>query len=142
MLTISLIVDIFLLFFIHSILLIENEAGLRDILGDCLSELGGWEVRLSESIQEGIVLCEEQRPDVILMDASTSENDAILLVEQLKQYSVSQSVPILLISSLANWFSLQEFRQMGFSGAISKPFNPSTLSSQVYRLMTSENPKP
>ncbi|WP_277622049.1 response regulator [Latilactobacillus sakei] len=122
--------------------MIENEAGLRDILGDCLSELGGWEVRLSESIQEGIVLCEEQRPDVILMDASTSENDAILLVEQLKQYSVSQSVPILLISSLANWFSLQEFRQMGFSGAISKPFNPSTLSSQVYRLMTSENPKP
>ncbi|MBW4481832.1 MAG: response regulator [Tildeniella torsiva UHER 1998/13D] len=126
----------------HSILLIENEAGLRDVLGDCLSELGGWEVRLSESIQEGIKLCEEKRPDVILIDASTPENDAILLVEQLKQYSVSQSVPILLISSRANWFTLKEFRQMGFSGAISKPFNPSTLSSQVYRLMTSENPKP
>lgn len=126
----------------HSVLLIEHEAGLRDVLGDCLSELGDWEVRLSESIQEGIELCKEKRPDVILMDASTSENDAILLVEQLKQYSVSQSVPILLISSRANWFTLKEFRQMGFSGAISKPFNPSTLSSQVYHLMTSENPKP
>ncbi|MFQ4138933.1 response regulator [Nodosilinea sp. PGN35] len=125
----------------HSILLIENEAGLRDVLGDCLSELGGWDVRLSESIQEGIKLCKEKRPDVILIDASTSENDAILLVEQLKQYSVSQSVPILLISSLANWFTLKEFRQMGFSGAISKPFNPYTLSSQVYRLMALGNPK-
>ncbi|MEA5451519.1 response regulator [Leptolyngbya sp. CCNP1308] len=120
----------------HSILLIENEAGLRDVLGDCLSELGDWEVRLSESIQEGIKLCEEKRPDVILIDASTPENDALLLVEQLKRYSVSESVPILLISDRANWFTLKEFRQMGFSGAISKPFNPSTLSSQVSRLMS------
>lgn len=124
----------------NSILLIENEAGLRDVLGDCLKELGGWEVRLSGSVQEGIKLCEEKRPDVILIDASISENDAILLVEQLKQYSVRQSVPLLLISSRANWFTLKEFRQMGFSGAISKPFNPSTLSSQVHRLMTVEEP--
>ncbi len=124
-----------------SILLIEQEAGLRDVLGDCLSELGDWDVRLSGSIQEGIRLCEEKRPDVILIDASTSENDAILLVEQLKQYSESQSVPILLISSRASWFTLKEFRRMGFSGAISKPFDPSTLSSQVHHLMTLEKPK-
>lgn len=124
----------------NSILLIENEAGLRDVLGDCLRELGGWEVRLSGSVQEGIKLCEEKRPDVILIDASISERDAILLVEQLKQYSARQSVPLFLISSKANWFTLKEFHQMGFSGAISKPFNPSTLSSQVYHLMTSGNP--
>ncbi len=125
----------------NSILLIESEAGLRDVLGDCLRELGGWEVRLSGSGQEGIKLCEEKRPDVILIDASISENDAILLVEQLKQYSVRQSVPLFLISSRANWFTLKELHQMGFSGGISKPFNPSTLSSQVNRLMTTENPK-
>ncbi|MBD1872923.1 response regulator [Nodosilinea sp. FACHB-131] len=125
----------------NSILLIENEAGLRDILGDCLRELGGWEVRLSGSVQEGIKLCEEKRPDVILIDTSISESDAILLFEELKQYSFRQSVPLLLLSSRANWFTLKEFRRMGFSGAISKPFNPSTLSSQIYRLMTLENPE-
>ncbi|MBD2231276.1 response regulator [Phormidium tenue] len=124
----------------NSILLIENEASLRDVLGDCLRELGGWEIRLSGSVQEGIKLCEEKRPDVILIDASISENDSILLVEQLKQYSSRQSVSLLLISSKANWFTLKEFHQMGFSGTISKPFNPSILSSQVYRLTASENP--
>lgn len=123
-----------------SILLIEHEAGLRDILGDCLSELGDWEVTLSGSIKEGIELCEKKRPDVILVDASAAENDALILVEQLKQYSVSQSVPIVLISDRANWFTLHEFRRMGFSGAISKPFNPSTVSSQVARLMSLNHP--
>jgi CheY-like chemotaxis protein len=86
----------------RSILLIEQEADLRSILGDCFSELGGWEVTLSKSIREGIELCEKKRPDVILVDASTAENDAIILVEQLKQYSVRQAVPIVLISDRAN----------------------------------------
>ncbi|MBE9141219.1 response regulator [Nodosilinea sp. LEGE 07088] len=123
-----------------SILLIEHEVSLRDVLGDCLTELGGWEVTPSESILEGIRLCESKRPDAILVDASTAENDALILIEQLKQYSVEQAVPILLISSRANWFTLSEFRQMGFSGAIGKPFNPATLSAQVSRLISLEEP--
>lgn len=119
-----------------SILLIEHETSLRDVLGACLSELGNWQVTTSGSIQEGIALCELSRPDVILVDASAAENDALILVEQLKQYSANQSVPIVLISDRAAWFTLAEFRQMGFSGAISKPFNPCTLSAQLSRLMS------
>ena len=118
-----------------SILLIEHEADLRDILGDCLSEIGDWQVAVSSSMEEGINLCEISRPDVVLVDASTLEDDALLLVEQLKKYSKAHAVPIFLLSSRAGWFTLKEFNQMGFSGAISKPFNPSTLSSQVSQLM-------
>ncbi len=125
----------------RSIILIEYETGLRHVLGDCLSELGGWEVKLSGSIQEGITLCEEKRPDVILMDASTAESDALILVEQLKQYSADQAIPIVLLSPRASWFSLGEFRQMGFAGAISKPFNPSTLSDQIVRWISLVEPK-
>ncbi|MGG6239847.1 response regulator [Nodosilinea sp. AN01ver1] len=118
----------------RSILLIEYEASLRAVLGACLSELGDWDVVLSNSIQEAIKLCKTSRPDVILMDASAPEDDALILIEQLKQYSIRQAVPILLISSRADWFTRKEFHGMGFSGAIGKPFNPSTLSSQVVRL--------
>lgn len=115
----------------RSILLIEYDVSLRAVLGACLSELGGWNVMLSNSIQEGIRLCETSRPDVILMDASAPEDDALILIEQLKQYSTRQAVPILLISSRADWFTRREFRVMGFSGAIGKPFNPESLSSQI-----------
>lgn len=117
-----------------SILLIECEASLRPILVDCLSEIGNWQVLLSSSIREGIKICESNRPDVILIDSSTPEDDAIILIEQLKQYSISHAVPILLLSSHASWFTLKDFKRMGFCGAIDKPFNPSTLSSQVSRL--------
>ena len=118
-----------------SILLIEHEASIREVLQVCLSELGGWRVMLSNSIQEGVNLCVASRPDAILLDASASETDALIFVEQLKQHSTLQSIPILLITARASWFTAQQLRQMGFAGAITKPFNPSILPAQISRLL-------
>ncbi|MFH7244060.1 MAG: response regulator [Spirulina sp.] len=118
------------------ILLIEHESSLREVIGDCLREFGGWEVTSSRSIREGIFLCEKQHPDIILIDASTPEIDALLLIEQLKSYSRRLTIPIVLISAKANWFTTAELNQMGFLGAIAKPFNPHTLSAQIHRLIS------
>jgi CheY-like chemotaxis protein len=116
------------------ILLIEYEDSVREVLRACLSEFGGWNVTVSRSIQEGVDLCISQRPDVILLDASVSETDALVFVEQLKCHSITQSIPILLITDRASWFTLGQLNQMGFAGAITKPFNPSTLIAQVSHL--------
>lgn len=124
------------------ILLIEHELSLREVLGDCLREFGGWDVTSSCSIREGISLCEQHRPDLILMDASAPEADALLLIEQLKSYSRRLTIPIVLISAKANWFTAKELHQMGFLGAIAKPFNPSTLSAQIHRLVLANIPPP
>jgi CheY-like chemotaxis protein len=118
-----------------SILLIEHEANIQEVLSTCLSEFGGWKVTLSNSIQEGINLCTTASPDVILLDASTPEIDALIFIEQLKQHSMTQSIPILLITARASWFTLNQLHQMGFAGAITKPFNPSTIVTQVSRLL-------
>jgi len=119
----------------RSILVIEYEADIREILRTSLSELNGWKVSLSSSIQEGIRLCGLAFPDVILLDTSTAEADAILFVEELKRQAGTHSIPILLITARANWFSLRELNQMGFAGAITRPFKPSTLTAQVSRLL-------
>lgn len=120
-----------------SILLIEHETSILEVLHTCLSEFGDWEVILSNSIQEGANLCMAIRPDVILLDTSTSERDALIFLEQLKQYSTHQSIPILLITARASWFTLDQLYQMGFAGAIAKPFDPSTLSAQISHLLES-----
>lgn len=118
-----------------SILLIESEASLREILYACLSDFGGWRVIGSNSIQKAIDLCTASTPDVILLDTSTSESDALLFVEQLKEHSISHSVPILLITDRANWFTLGQLNRMGFAGAITKSFIPSTLPAHIAQLL-------
>lgn len=124
------------------LLLIEHEASLRDVLSACLGELGDWDVASSRTLQDGILLCRKYHPDVILVDASTPEADALLLMEQLKRASQWQAIPIVLISGKADWFTVTELRQMGFLGAISKPFNPSTVSAQIHRLMSHSSSSP
>ncbi|WP_088889091.1 response regulator [Leptolyngbya ohadii] len=118
-----------------AILLIEPELSLREVLSVCLRELGGWQVILSSSIQEGVQLCSAVQLDTILLDTSTAETDALLFTEQLKQHSVTRSIPILLMTARASWFTPKQLRQMGFAGAIAKPFNPSTLSAQIVGLL-------
>lgn len=118
-----------------TVLLIEHEASIREVLRVCLSEFGGWKVMLSSSIQGGIDLCVASCPDVILIDASASETDALIFIEQLKQHSMTQSIPIVLITARASWFTPQQLHQMGFAGAITKPFNPSVLSAQLSHLL-------
>lgn len=118
-----------------SVLLIEYEDSIRDVLNVCLSELGGWKVMLSSSIQEGLELCAVTHPDVILLDTSTSEADALIFIEQLKQHSLIQSIPILLITARADWFTTEQLHHMGFAGAITKPFDPVTLSGQMTHLL-------
>lgn len=120
------------------ILLIEPEASIREVLHICLRELGGWQVTLSSSIQEGVDRCREMQPDAILLDTSTAETDALLFMEQLKQHSITRSIPILLLTARASWFTLQQLYQMGFAGAIAKPFNPATLSTQIADLLESK----
>lgn len=118
-----------------SILLIEPESSLREVLHACLRELGGWQVILSGSIQEGMQICQTIQPDAILLDTSTTETDALLFIEQLKQQSIRQSIPILLITARASWFTSTQLHAMNFAGAIAKPFNPSTLSAQILHLL-------
>lgn len=114
-----------------SILLIEQDISVQEVLHICLSEFAGWRVILSSSIQEGIDLCKATHPDAILLDTCTPESDALIFIEQLKQHSIHQSIPILLITARASWFTSKQLHEMGFAGAITKPFNPSTLPSQV-----------
>lgn len=118
-----------------AILLIEPESSLREVLRVCLHELGEWQVILSSSVQEGMRICQSIRPDAILLDTSTAETDALIFIEQLKQHSMMRSIPILLMTARASWFTPNQLRQMGFAGAIAKPFNPSTLSAQVVQLL-------
>ncbi len=118
-----------------SILLIEYESQLREVLKTCLSELGHWKVTPLNSVSQGVELCRTTRPDAIILDTSTPEMDAILFIEQLKKYSMIHSVPILLMSSRASWFTSAQLKEMGFAGVIAKPFNPATLSHQVSTLL-------
>lgn len=117
------------------ILLIDHEVSVREVLRVCLSSLGGWNVLSVASLQEGLNLLKTNTPDAILLDLPKVETDGFTFIQELRDRLVTPSIPVLLITGKARWFTRQQLQELGVSGAIAKPFNPITLPTQISDLL-------
>ncbi|MGA9382681.1 MAG: response regulator [Phormidium sp.] len=120
---------------IKSILLIDYEASVREILQVCLSEIGGWNVIAAASFEEGLASLPTQKIDAIIMDNFTAKRDSTRFIEKLKANPLTQPIPILLITHKASWYSPKHLQDMSVVGAIAKPFDPVRLPTQVSKLL-------
>jgi CheY-like chemotaxis protein len=114
-----------------NILIIDDEERIRELVQACLEDLGGWETLAAASGQEGITIAQTAAIDAILLDVSMPEMDGFAVYEQLQSISVTQSVPVILLTAKALPSDRAHFAQMGIAGVITKPFEPSTISQQV-----------
>lgn len=113
------------------ILLIDDELHIRQIVKACLEALGGWEVVLAASGQEGLVKVASEKPDAILLDVMMPEMDGLVLLQRLQANPVTQSIPVLFLTGRLSLTEPQRFQPLGVKGAIAKPFNSLTLVPQI-----------
>ncbi|MFB2876047.1 response regulator [Floridanema aerugineum] len=118
-----------------SILLIDYEASVREVLQVCLSEIGGWNVIAVASFEEGLALLLTEKLDAIIMDNVTAKRNSTRFIQKLKANPLTQSIPILLITHKASWYSRQHLQEMSVVGAIAKPFDPVFLPVQISKLL-------
>lgn len=123
-----------------SILLIDYEANVREVLQICLSEIGGWNVIVADSFEEGLTLLLTEKLDAVIMDNSTAKRNSARFIQKLKANPLTQSIPILLITHQASWYSRQNLLDMNVVGAIAKPFDPAILPTQISQLLGWNSP--
>ncbi|MBW4522695.1 MAG: response regulator [Scytolyngbya sp. HA4215-MV1] len=114
-----------------SILLIDDEPSIRELVRVCLQDLAGWRVITAPNAQVGLQCLEEECPDVILLDVLMPGMDAVTFINKLREKTLTQSVPVILLTVRARWFTSAKLEQLGVSDAIAKPFNPLTLATQI-----------
>lgn len=113
------------------ILFIDDELNIRQIVKACLESLGGWEVVLAASAQEGLVKAVSEKPDAILLDVMMPEMDGLVLLRQLQVNPVTQSIPVVFLTGRLSLTEPQRFQRLGVKGSIAKPFNSLTLVPQI-----------
>lgn len=109
------------------ILFIDDELHVRKVVQACLEALGGWDVLLAMSGQEGLAKAVTEKPDAILLDVMMPEMDGLELLQQLKANPVTESIPVVFLTARLSLTEPQRFQQLGVKGAIAKPFNSLTL---------------
>lgn len=113
------------------VLLVDNEANVREVVQACLQDLGGWDVQSVASAQEGLDRAVAVQPDAIVLDVSMLEIDGLAFLQKLRANPVTQLIPVVLLTAKARWFTPHQLQSFGVAGAIAKPFNPILLTNEI-----------
>lgn len=117
------------------VLLVDNEANVREVVQACLQDLGGWDVQSVASAKEGLDRAVALQPDAIVLDISMSGIDGFAFLQQLRANPVTQLIPVVLLTAKARWFTSHQLQSFSVAGAIAKPFNPVSLTNQIANVL-------
>ena len=116
-----------------TILLIHGDLAVRDVVRQAVPETSA--VRYAEPACDPLYAAQRELPDLIIVDASDSNNDGLNLCRRLRSIPSLAHTPILV---LANGWSSQEVAQLLDAGAddcLRKPFAARELAARIRALL-------
>ena len=114
---------------IKRILVIDDEADIREVAQASLEIMAGFEVLLASSSGEGLTIATTQRPDAILLDVMLPDMDGITVFQKLQENPLTRHIPVVFLTAKTRPIDQQQFNQLGVN-FITKPFKPRQLARQ------------
>ncbi|MDR2876625.1 MAG: response regulator [Chromatiales bacterium] len=124
-----------------SILIADDSPSMRRMVATTL-RTAGHEVIEVEDGSAALSVAEQNSFDVIISDMNMPGMTGIELVEALRNRSLHQHAPILMLTTETSEDLKERARKAGASGWLGKPFNPEQLISVVYRVLARHSSKP
>ena len=115
----------------HHVLIVDDEANIREILQACLGDVAGWQVSAAASGPEGLTKAIAERPDAIVLDLMMPEMDGIAFLRRLRMHPETETIPVVILTAKTYLVELGQLDHLGVAGAIAKPFNPLELPAQI-----------
>jgi two-component system, OmpR family, alkaline phosphatase synthesis response regulator PhoP len=120
------------------ILLVDDEADIREVAALSLQALGGWRVSSAGGGSEAIAIAHTQRPDAILLDVMMPELDGPTTLERLRADPQTRRIPVIFLTAKAQSADQRGLARLGVSGVLTKPFDPVTLSDHITAILARE----
>jgi len=115
------------------ILIIDDEADIREVTQIALELNTGWEVLLAASGAEGIAVAQVEAPDAILLDVMMPGLDGMAVLGRLKANERTAGIPVILLTAKVQ--AAREAPGTDAAGVIVKPFDPLTMASEVVEIL-------
>ena len=118
------------------VLVVDDERALRLLLHRAM-EKEGYRVTEACNGQHCLDICQQQLPDIILLDAMMPGLDGFSCSAQMQALLGDNCPPILMITALHDQESVNRALEAGATDYITKPIDWSVLGQRVNRLLTS-----
>jgi two-component system OmpR family response regulator len=119
---------------LRSILYVDDEPDIRQIVQFALGLTKGLTVHTGESGERGLELARELRPDLLLLDVMMPGLDGPGTLKRMRSDPTIAHIPVIFMTAKAMAREVALYRKMGAVGVIAKPFDPMRLSEQVLSL--------
>ncbi|MBE9215201.1 response regulator [Plectonema cf. radiosum LEGE 06105] len=115
------------------LLIIENVDAIQEVTQVCLETIAGWEVVITNSLNEAIAKATTEKADAIILDLNEIifDFDCNTILQELHNKPTTQQIPIILLTSTEQYKELSQLTEIGITAAIIKPFDLLTLARQV-----------
>jgi CheY-like chemotaxis protein len=113
------------------ILVIDDDAIVREVVQSCLEELAGWDVVTAKSGQEGLIKADLKKPDAIVLDMIMPGMDGLAFLERLRANSQTRFIPVFLVTVREEFTDRRWVNSLNLAGVLAKPFDPFQLVEQL-----------
>jgi CheY-like chemotaxis protein len=114
-----------------TLLLINSEPNVREVVQACLMDLGGWKVLTAGSVLEALRQAVLHPFDAIILELSRTGMDGFWALEQLRVQPTTQKIPVVLLTSRAKWLDSQLLQRYQVAGVIANSLDPVLLPEQI-----------
>ena len=115
----------------HKILIIDDEADIREVAALSLETMAGWEVMVASSGAQGLARAASYQPDAVLLDVMMPGMDGPTTFKELRKNPTTSHIPVLLLTAIVQASDQHLFASLDVAAVLVKPFDPLTLASQI-----------
>lgn len=114
------------------ILIVDDEAGVRELLGDAL-RIAGFETATASDGMSALTAIRTRKPDLLIIDINMPLMDGFELVERLR--STGDNTPALMLSARADRVDVTRGLTLGADDYVTKPFGLEELLLRVKAIL-------
>ena len=123
---------------LHSLLYVDDDADIREIVEMSLGLDGSLSVSSSAGGEHALTVMREGRPDLVVLDVMMPGMDGPAILKRMRADPDLQHIPVIFMTAKANPQEVARFRDLSAIGVIAKPFDPMALGGQVRALWNSQ----
>ena len=117
------------------VLHVDDDAEAREIIGMAVGSDPIFNVRSCASGEEALAATAQWSPDLILLDFNMPGMDGPTTLARLRERPQTVGVPVIYVTAVARAREADHLQELGVAGVIGKPFDPTTLCSQINAIL-------
>jgi CheY-like chemotaxis protein len=116
------------------ILIAEDDPKTLRLVGEVVQR-AGYRAALAKHGVGAVKLLKKARPDLIILDLRMPRMDGFQLLELLKKYETSASIPVVVLTGSNSPMDIDRAMQIGITDYLVKPISPRKLLSRIQKLL-------